>query len=290
MTPKNVFGFMRFDRSVVDITIRTDCVYNLTLLTGTGQIDLQILDDMSLSDLKIYSETGDINVLCGNSVNIEDLVIETTTGNIDIDCGDDFQITNNTYIKSDTGNINFIPNKNSTFNNKLYFETDTGSIHFISDHDSQIKSDLTALSDTGKIWMNLSNNEIGGNLYLSTDTGKIQLDMKSCNFTSTNYWWINSSTGDLDLNIEQLESLQSDVLAKLKTSTGTFNVDFTCEASLLGAKFDIKDQGTGSVKWDINGFTNSNPYTSSNYALAPNHINFELRTGTGDFKGNLASL
>lgn len=253
-------GWIMFDRSSLNVTLRTNVTYALNIDSGTGKTDVNIPNNSILSNINVQCSTGTINFNIGNNVNFQNQTnFGTSTGSVKIMTGDNVTFASPVKMTASTGNI-FLTASNANFKSYIYSETSTGSTN-----------------------LNITNSTLEGNIFLEASTGDINANLYNLTYSANANWLWNVSTGKINLNLDQFNPMNGNITASLETSTGRVTINFRGDKSLLGASFS-GDTGTGDISYTANaGFEviGSTVLRTTNYPSQYNYI-FDISTGTGN--------
>jgi len=227
----------------VDVILRSDVIFNLDATTGTGSIEFNSHDNVTLNGVSCISGTGNVNVDFSNNTKIQsDLYLQTGTGNIlaygegtnfthgiitDDGTGTiELNFTNcimgsDVYASTGTGNINLKTyNMEYSINCDLSLETGTGRISLLINQDESMGANVTGLLKTGTGNINViykdSSSLVGASFHGDTGTG---------NFNRINSGGFNNPPNDYN-PFESLDfPTSSNYDFELETGTGNINVD-----------------------------------------------------------------
>ncbi|MFX1556681.1 MAG: hypothetical protein ACFFC9_05465, partial [Promethearchaeota archaeon] len=190
--------FSSYNVEVV-VILRSDLIYNLDAATGTGSIELNTPDNVTLNGVSSLSGTGSINLDFSNGTKLlSDLYLETGTGNI------------------------VLNSVETNFTHGIIADAGTGSIE-LNFNDCIMGYDIFASTGTGGITLNSNNMEysINCDLSLETGTGKITLLINQDASMGANVTGLlKTGTGNIIITYEDTSSL---VGASFFGDTGTGN-------------------------------------------------------------------
>jgi hypothetical protein len=134
---------------------------------------------------------------------------------------------------------------------------------------------------------------MGDNLIGTVSTGKVTFKSYNMLYSKDLNLNLDTSTGNIDVDLYQYVSMGANVSGIWETSTG--NVDVFYRDSLVdtGVRF-VGSKGTGSFIYtsdptmDITGVS-GNTYVSFDFGTASYRYEFSLRTSTGNIIGNAQS-
>ena len=179
------FLFPLVQKINLSITLRTDITYDISALTSTGSVEMNIPENILLNRTDLETSTGSISVQAEqNSIFYGKLDLKTSTGSIDL----------------------FAKGVNFTYGFKTVVST--GSLH-LNFTNCIIGEDIKAKTSTGSITLKSYNIQYDKNCVwdIETNTGSIDvrlyqyIDM-GANITGT----LETSTGSIDLVYEDTQS------------------------------------------------------------------------------------
>lgn len=231
-----LFGLSR--RVTINVTLRTDVIYDINAIASTGAIDMNVPQNV---------------------------------------------IVNKTTLSTSTGSVLLNSAVNTTFQGKVRISTSTGRAKSYA-----IKTNFTqglhATTSTGSLTLNFTSTILGGDLIGKVSTGSINIKSYNMIYTQDCLWDIETSTGSIDVQIQQYVEMGADVNSEIKTSTGSIDVDYKDNQANVGASF-IGSTSTGSETYDnigSGGFTEAaHSLTSVDYSTAIYKYSFTLSTSTG---------
>ncbi|MFW9938010.1 MAG: hypothetical protein ACFFD5_10195 [Candidatus Thorarchaeota archaeon] len=226
----------------VTVILRSDVIFNLDAATGTGSIELDSRDNITLNGVSCISGTGSLNVDFSNNTKIQsDLYLKTGTGNIAA-YGDGTNFTQGIVVDAGTGNIilNFT---NCVMLNDIYGETGTGNIDLKTyNMEYSINSDLTLETGTGKITLLINQDAgMGANVtgLLKTGTGNIVVTyLDSSSLVGASFFG-DTGTGNFNrINSGGFVDPSYNPFDSIDFFTSSYNYDFSLET------------GTGNITVD----------------------------------------
>jgi hypothetical protein len=237
---KYVFGVSY--NITIDITLRSDVIYDINALTSTGSIDMNVLD----------------NTILNNTV------LRTSTGSIRVYTLDNASIQGNFQIKTSTGSIALYATK-SNFTHGLTSLTSTGSL-YLNFTECTIEDDLVGTVSTGSITIRSYNVKYTKDAVWNFETSTGSIDTIIHQFIDIGADITGSmvtSTGSI--NLYYRDKLTS-VGAKFTGSTSTGSVSFT---------------PIGIGGFTETGSSTYATFTSNSYNTAISTYTFDLTTSTG---------
>ncbi|MFW9969193.1 MAG: hypothetical protein ACFFDF_03270 [Candidatus Odinarchaeota archaeon] len=235
-----IFGVFR--QIQINLTLRTDVIYDLNILTSTGGIKLNIPENIVVNNTKLATSTGAILLNAAqNTTFYGDVGLSTSTGAI------------NLYAKQ----VNFTRN--------LIAFTSTGKIG-LNFSQSSIGGDLSGTSSTGEIVFKSYNMKYSeGNTWsLESSTGTIGVTILQYTEMDANIVGsIQSSTGTINIYY--------------KDNLASVGAMFTCSTSTGHNNFSP----LGSGGFDV-AFSNPKIIISSDYGTAINKYTFTATSSTGN--------
>ncbi|MHA1916367.1 MAG: hypothetical protein ACW97V_18610 [Promethearchaeota archaeon] len=199
--PLFIFGL--FYNISIDVTLRTDVVYNIEALTATGSV---ILD----------APTG---------VTLNNTGLTTSTGSVALNAEDDVFFLGDMELETSTGSVSVFAD-NDTFSNGLSVITSTGSatLNFTN---CIMGDDLSCSVSTGSIDLKSYNMVYTQNAVwnIGTSTGSVDVEIyQSIELGADVTGTIGSSTGSVDI---VYKDTLSTVGAKFTCSTSTGSITYT---------------------------------------------------------------
>ncbi len=228
---------------IVAVTLRTDVVYDLTALTSTGSIEMQVSDGVILNGTSLTSSTGSVKLnILGNNEFRGKVRLETSTGSVESSAAKT-NFTCGFRALTSTGSLS-LNYTNCLMGDNLIGTVSTGSVNFKSYNMVYTKDiSLNLMTSTGSIDADLYQYiTMGANVTGSwkTSTGSIDVLYRD-NLNNTNVRFISStSTGSINytphatMEITSFGSVYSTLnygdamyryLFSLGTSTGSVNAN-----------------------------------------------------------------
>ena len=238
-------------RVKINLTLRTDIIYDINTLTSTGSINMDIPDNSILNNTKL----------------------STSTGSISLNAAKDTTFLGNVEIFTSTGSAALYA-KQVNFTHSLRAFTSTGSLS-LNFSKCFIGNNLVGTVSTGSISFNSYNMKYSDDYIwsLKTSTGSIDVNIIQYTEIAANInGAIQTSTGSIDVYYK--DNL-ANVGAKFTGSTSTGSVDYN---------------PIGSGGFIETGGSTSKTITSNDYSLATNTYTFSLTTSTGSVEVNGESL
>ena len=235
-----IFGVFR--QIQINLTLRTDVVYDLNILTSTGNINAEISE----------------NTILNNTI------LSTSTGNVYLNALNNITFQGNVGLTTSTGNILFYA-KQGNFTHNLKSFSSTGNMH-LNFSTCSIGGDLTGTESTGNIVFNSYNMKYaeGHNWRFQSSTGKIGLTILQYTEMGANInGSIQSSTGNINIYY--------------KDSLATIGAKFTCSTS-TGTKSYVPIDTGG---FTVNG-ANPKIMISDDYISAINKYTLTATASTGN--------
>ena len=227
----------------VAVTLRTDVVYDLTVLTAVGSIDILVSDGVILNGISLTSSTGSIKLdMLGNNTFLGEVSLESSTGRVDSFAAKT-NFTHGISALTSTGRLTLNFTK-CIMGDNLIGTTSTGSLYFKSYNMVYTKDIILNLkSDTGSIDADLYQYiSMGANVTgtWETSTGSIDVLYRD-NLVNTNVRFVGSTSfGSIDytshvtMEITSLGRIYSTLnygdamyryVFSLDTSTGNIDAD-----------------------------------------------------------------
>lgn len=237
--PSHWFSSYNID---VAIILRSDVIFNLEASTGTGNIELNSLDNVILNGLSCESGTGNVNIDFSTNTKIQsDLSLKTGTGNIKV-YGEGTNFTHGITIDDGTGSIelNFT---NCIMGDDIYGDTGTGNIDLKSyNMKYSVNSVLTLKTGTGKITLLINQDAgMGKNVtgLLKTGTGNIGVTYIDSSPLVGASFFGDTGTGNFNrANSGGFVGESSNPFDSIDFFTSSYNYDFNLET------------GTGNISVD----------------------------------------
>ncbi|UCD00944.1 MAG: hypothetical protein JSV23_08670 [Promethearchaeota archaeon] len=209
----------------IDVTLRTDIIYDITAVSSTGAINMVVPQNIVLNNTNIATSTGLIFLNAGKNTTVQGILgMSTSTGAIEF-FANQINLTHGLNTHTSTGSLTLNFTSCITGDN-IYIDDSTGSI-ILNSYNMKYTKDT--------------------NWYISTATGSIYANFKqfvemNANITGT----IQSSTGSIDIIYD--DSLSS-IGAKFTCTVGTGSITYT-------------DLGAGGMS-RVNGIISTNDYDSA---------------------------
>ncbi len=236
--PTTWFPFGLSRRVSINITLRTDVIYEMDASTGTGSVAVDVPQNVIINQATLSTSTG--SVILNSATNV-------------------------------------------TFQELLSISTSTGRLS-LSGVGTNFTQGLEATTSTGSLIMDFSECTMGNDLVGTVSTGSINIESYNMIYTQDCLWYIDSSTGSIDIEIEQYIEIDALVTGSIATSTGSIDVVNRDDQANVGASF-IGSTSTGSESYDniySGGFTEAaHSLISLNYYTTIYKYSFTLSTSTG---------
>ncbi len=228
----------------INVTLRTDIIYNLTVIVSTGAIEMTTANGVVLNDLNLQSTTGSVDIISKeNTKYLGDVNLATITGSLDLSTLE-----------------------NSTFESGLSLSTTTGSLDLFADT-SNFEQGIELDVITGSIDLNLTSCVLGDNLIGSVTTGSIELNMDDTLYTNDSALNLMTITGDITMDINQTNDMGANITSTIQTTTGSIDITYRDFDVDVGAKF-VSSLGLGIPNYiflPVEFSHLSNVLTSLNY-------------------------
>ena len=239
------------NRVKINLTLRTDVIYDINTQTSTGSISMVTPSNSILNNTKISTSTGSVSLNAGNNTTfLGDVEISTSTGSAALNAIHT-NFTHDLVISTSTGSLS-LSFSNCAIGKRFIGTVSTGSISFTCFHMKY---------SANNPWL------------LKTSTGSISVNIMQYTELETNVTGsIQTSTGRI--NVFYRDNLAS-VGAEFTGSTSTGSVDYI-------------PVGTGGFIEP--GSSTSKTITSTDYNSAVNRYTFSLTTSTGSIDVNGESL
>jgi hypothetical protein len=205
----------------------------------------------------------------------------TITGSLKMNVPEDV-ILNDTLLQVTTGGVLLDTSPNTNFQGILNVQSITGSASVIGQNTSYSYGFSSGVT-TGDLHLYLENCVLSHDLIGTVTTGAIFYTTYNLSFTQDSSINLQTTTGDINGNINQYEDLGANVTGNFLITTGWVNIVYVNDMSSIGTRFSSTFT-TGAINYDystlefsrINGIL-----TSSNYNSALYKYTFTLSTVTG---------
>ncbi|MFX0032824.1 MAG: hypothetical protein ACFE8E_05520 [Candidatus Hodarchaeota archaeon] len=268
----------------VSVVLRTDVVFDISAIAGTGSIEMTIPDDISLKNITISSGTGSAFLNASNNVEIDGTVdINAGTGSIGL-ISSGANITGGLVADTGTGSIS-INLANSNLEEDISLRAGTGSVTFLV-RKAACSGGLTASSGTGSVTVNFTNSVMGQSINLDTGTGSINFKTYDMIYLDDSVWMMSTGTGGIDIEITQHMGMNANITGTLTTGTGKISILYKDGSADVGASF-FGSTGTGNfIRVNSGGFASitNNPWDSLDFTSANNKYDISASTGTGNIE------
>jgi hypothetical protein len=273
----------------IDITLRTDVVYDITAITGTGAITMNVPDNVKLNGTYIQSGTGSLDLITGDNVSFDGSVrAETSTGSVTMNSGATNFSRGLTLISS-TGSLNVIVGNNSIVGKLFKMQTSTGSIT-MNAAEANFTQGLYSFTSTGSINLHLNNCLIGDDLSSEVSTGSITYYSYNMKYSQDITISLKSSTGSINAQIYQYSTMGANVTGTMETSTGSVTVLYRDSSAEIGVRF-TGTTSTGTINYTPHASMEiiTGLYQSYDYSAATSKYYFDLITSTGNVNADAQS-
>ncbi|MCJ7649169.1 MAG: hypothetical protein MUP85_11195, partial [Candidatus Lokiarchaeota archaeon] len=218
------YWFKSYDITI-NVTLRTDIVYNLTAIATTGAIEMTTANGVILNDLTLQSTTGSVNVVSKeNTKYLGDVNLATITGSLTL-----------------------LTLENSTFESGLELSTTTGGLYLWADI-SNFEQGIDLEIITGSMDMSLTSCIIGDNLIGSVTTGSIELYMDDTLYTKDSALNLMTTTGSIYVDISQTNDMGANITSAIQITTGSIDFIYRDYDVDVGAQF-VSSTGIGSIDY-----------------------------------------
>lgn len=243
--------FSLTNRVKINLTLRTDVIYDLNTQTSTGSISMDIPNNSILNNTILSTSTGSLSLKAAKET--------TFLGNVD--------------ISTSTGSVVLYANQ-INFTQNLRTSTSTGSI-YLNFSKSFVGKNLLGKVSTGSIKFNSYNMKYSNDYIwdLETSTGGIDVNIiQNTEISANRTGTLKTSTGSIDV---YYRDNSANVGAQFTGSTSTGSVDY----NHIGIGGFIQTGGS-----------TSKVITSNDYNSAINTYTFSLTTSTGSIEVNGESI
>jgi len=243
ITPQFFLGI--FYNISIDVILRTDVIYDINALSGTGSIKLDASSGVALNNTSLMTSTGSVGLDVDTGVVfLGNVGLETSTGSVTVYANND-TFSNGLSVITSTGSatLNFT---NCILGDDLYCSVSTGSIGLKS---------YNMLYTQDAVWN------------VGTSTGSVDVEIyQSINIDANVTGTIGSSTGGVDIvYIDKLSTVGAEF--DCGTSTGTVT---------------YISSGSGGFSWI--GDSNDKVITSDDYDASTFRYTFTVSTSTGSIE------
>jgi hypothetical protein len=222
-----------------------------------------------------------INVILRTDI-IYDIIAHTNTGSVELIIPKNISLSNADLVSS-TGSVDVQADENTKFNGDLDLRSSTGSIALFAKTVNFTQGISTHIS-TGSLGLNFTNSIIGNDIIGVVSTGSISIKSYNMIYTQNCTWDFRISTGDINVDIFQYIDMGADINGSLITSTGSIDLTYKDNLSIVGASF-LGTWSIGSYSRSSSGggfgSTSANPFESIDYGTATSTYTLSLTTSTG---------
>ncbi|MHA1457981.1 MAG: hypothetical protein ACTSR5_18745 [Promethearchaeota archaeon] len=218
------YWFKSYDITI-NVTLRTDIVYNLIAIVSTGAIEMTT----------------------ANGIILNDLTLQSTTGSVDFISKENTKYLGDVNLATITGSLTLSTLENSTFESGLTLSITTGSLDLFADT-SNFEQGIELDVITGSMDMNLTSCVIGDSLIGSITTGSIELHMDDILYTKDSALNLMITTGDITVDISQTNDMGANITSTIQTTTGSIDVIYKDNVVDVGAQF-TSSKGIGSIDY-----------------------------------------
>ncbi|MFO7796711.1 MAG: hypothetical protein ACQERB_09210 [Promethearchaeati archaeon] len=217
-------------RVVINLTLRTDVVYNINVNVSLGTIVLNVPENVTIGNLGLLSSTGTVSVDLSENTKINTVDIETSTGKIELDSLKT-NYTNGIDLTTSTGSIE-VSLSNGIINGDINTETSTGNSYVdIFNMTYETNSVWSIRGSTGNVFLNIEQDEnMNANVSSSVivSTGRIEVIYRDWSVNVGAKFVGSTSTGiiDADLPYESLGFDSADYTYDFTLETSTGNIIF----------------------------------------------------------------
>lgn len=218
------YWFKSYDITI-NVTLRTDIVYNLTAIATTGAIEMTT----------------------ANGVVLNDITLQSTTGSVDFISKENTKYLGDVNLATITGSLTLSTLENSTFESGLKLSTTTGSLDLYADI-SNFEQGIDFEIITGSIDMGFTSCVLGDSLVGSVVTGSIELYMNDTLYTKDSALNLMTTTGSITVDISQTNDMGANITSTIQTTTGSIDVLYRDETTDVGVQF-VSSTGLGSIDY-----------------------------------------
>ncbi|MEJ2250442.1 MAG: hypothetical protein P8Y70_09845 [Candidatus Lokiarchaeota archaeon] len=191
-------------------------------------------------------------------------------------------LTYNISVYSEEGNIEVHSPKDVNIN-KINLTTSIGDVSLYANR-TIFNNKISIKSNTGNIFLNFTKCIIDGSIRSVTFTGDTHLNTYHPYYTETSNWEINTTNGDIIVNINQNENMNSDVDASFQSHVGNVVVNYHDNSTQVGALFS-GSSGINVIKYESKDGSFGkfrNEFKSIDYDTAINKYSIDMKTFNGD--------
>jgi DUF4097 and DUF4098 domain-containing protein YvlB len=222
---------------------------------------------------------------------VYDLTALTSVGDIEMEVPDEVPL-NGISLTSSTGSINFKTLGNNGFLGSVRLESSTGDIESYATK-SNFSSGFQASTSTGDLTLNFTNCIMEYNLIATDSTGDVTFKSYNMLYSTNILLNLETSTGDIDVDLYQYITMGANVSGTWETSTGSVDVLYRDNLVNTNVRF-VGSIGVGSINYtphatmEITGL--GSIYSTLNYGDAMYRYVFSLDTSTGNVNANAQSV
>ncbi len=160
---------------------------------------------------------------------------------------------------------------NPSMSLNLNVTTETGQVILTSNESATFQS-LNLKSTTGEVQAYLQNDTvIAGDISLKTINGAVMFTMNQVNVDSNRTFSLQTTTGTVDMQITENQTLGGNVQVNASTVTGNIDLSININNG-VGARIE-SHANIGSIRTNVNNFSgNKSPIQSNNYPAQSNFI------------------
>lgn len=217
--------WFKFYNVTINLLLRTDVVYDLTAISSTGLVKMVTKNGVILNNTILESATGFVDLFSDTNVQFQGLV----------------------NLQASTGEVTLNALENSTFSELLTLSSSTGKVELNSDSSTFLKG-IQLESSTGSVEMYMDSCTLGGNIIAKASTGKIVLDTKDMVYNNDSTIDLETSTGEIDIDILHNNDLDANITANFQSSTGRIDVVYRDYNATDGFKF-TSSSSTGAIDY-----------------------------------------
>ncbi len=278
---RSIFSYSFWDRSEISVMLRTDLDYDLSIKTGSGNIDALFPSNTDFTSVHAETGSGDLSVaFAGNHSLSDSLSLNAGSGNIDLTAesmilGSDFT--------AETGSgemdISFTAVR---IHGDVRLDTGSGNMVFDTQR-SEFYSPIEAETGSGSQTMIFDAAQFSGDIEFSIGSGNFVLDMTEITLVNTIDINMDGSSGNVDISLTQSEALGSLLTGEFETGSGEITVELDIASDVVPAYFEW-DQGSGDFYSEIadeNHTLIEESLQLGTYSETTGLV-FALSTGSGD--------
>lgn len=266
-----------FNRSLEDDSPNVNTL-NLNFETNIGRVSITTLK-VADNNVGIYVQiNGSRGIFSGTGDPVRITFDNRTVGSV---------LTVNSHVTvenafSSRANVNVQIYVDPALNLNLNVTSVTGQVSFNADKATTIQS-LSLQATTGEVEAHLQENvDVTGDISLRTNTGTVNYRMSETNIVGNCTLALQSTTGAVNMEIIQTQTLEGNLRVNAETTTGSINVGLKIDLG-VGARIVSQAAAFGNLNRDVKNFSGDGEDLRSNNYPAATNIEISNRiNGFGD--------